>query len=326
MGCNMKKLLFIATGGTIASGNSGSLGLAPELSAEQLLGGISVNAEVHAVQPFSLDSTNLTPEHWIGLAVIIRDSWEDYDGFVIAHGTDTMAYGTAALSCLIQYADKPVVLTGSQLPMNSPDSDAPKNLSDAFRCARQGRGGVWVCFGGRVIVGSSARKVHTRDPDAFRGLCAGDERTVEEFCTGNGCPEGGTVFYNRLDSKVAVLRLTPGISAELVHDIGTHVNALVIEGFGLGGIPDGGGLAQTLEVLMSCGVRIIMTTQVFYGGCDLSVYEVGRAAQRLGLIPAKGMTTEYAVMRSMWALAYSYTAEDFKKLFLDENDRREDYI
>lgn len=315
----MKKILFIATGGTIASVPTDS-GLMPELSANELLAGIDVpDAEIKAVQPFSLDSTNLTPEHWVRLAVIIRDNWSEYDGFVISHGTDTMAYGAAALYCLIQNPDKPVILTGSQLQINTEGSDAPGNLSDAFRCAEQGRGGVWVCFCGRVIRGKAARKVHTTDFDAFRGFTADDEMTVTAFCKCDpGETQGGTVFYNRLDPQAAVLKLTPGISAEIVHDFGTHVNALIIEGFGMGGIPDWGGaeLFHTLETLIACGVRVIMTTQVFAGGCDLTVYEVGQAALKAGVIPAERMTTEYAVMRAMWALAYSCTPEDFRGLFL----------
>lgn len=316
----MKKILFIATGGTIASGNSGG-GLTPEKTAEELLSGIELpEAEIRAVQPFSLDSTNLTPQHWTELAVLIRDSWRDHDGFVIAHGTDTMAYGAVALYCLIQNPDKPVIFTGSQLPMGEQGSDAPRNLADAFRCAVQGRAGVWVCFCGRVIAGNAARKVHTRDFDAFRGFTQDDELTVDDFCTGESRPEGGTLFFNRLDPKAAVLKFTPGISAEMVHDFGTHVNALIIEGFGLGDIPDGDGIPQALETLIACGVRVIMTTQVFQGGCDLSVYAVGQAALNAGAIPAEGMTTEYAVTRAMWALAYSFSADDFRRLFLPTQD------
>lgn len=310
----MKKILFIATGGTIASEPSPE-GLVPELSAGELLSGVVLpEAEIHAVQPFSLDSTNLVPEHWTQLASIIRDGWQDFDGFVIAHGTDTMGYGAAALSCLIQHADKPVVFTGAQLPAKTPGTDAERNLGDAFQCAVMGSGGIWVCFNGRVINGRAARKVHTRDFDAYRGFTPEDEQTVGEFCAGGSEPDGGTVFYNRLNSSAAVLKLTPGISAEMVHDFGTHVNALVIEGFGMGGVPEG--LSGVIEQLISCNVRVIMTTQVHSGGCDLTVYEVGRKALKAGAIPAEGMTTEYAVMRSMWALAYTYTAEDFRDLFL----------
>lgn len=313
----MKKIMFIATGGTIASEPTDS-GLMPELSADTLLAGIEVpDVGIRAVQPFSLDSTNLAPEHWVQLAVMIRDNWSEYDGFVIAHGTDTMAYGAAALYCLIQNPDKPIILTGSQLPMNAPGTDAVRNLTNAFRCAEQGRAGVWVCFCGRVIAGNAARKVHTTDFDAFRGFTAEDEQPAEEFCRNEERQEGGTVFYNRLDSNAAVLKLTPGISAEMVHDYGTHVNALIIEGFGMGGIPDygSGEMFHTLETLTACGVRVIMTTQVFSGGCDLTVYEVGQSALKAGLIPAVGMTTEYAVMRAMWALAYSFSTEDFRQLF-----------
>lgn len=215
----MKKLLFIATGGTIASGDSGS-GLSPEASAEELLSGVNLpDAEIHAIQPFALDSTDLTPQHWMEVAALIRDRWQDFDGFVITHGTDTMAYGAAALSCLIQSACKPVILTGSQLPMSAPDTDARRNLSDALLCAERGRAGVWVCFCGRVIAGNAARKVHTRDFDAFRGFTEDDEHRVEEFLTAEAVEDGGTVFYNRLDPSAAVLKLTPGISAEMVHDM-----------------------------------------------------------------------------------------------------------
>lgn len=207
----MKKLLFIATGGTIASGDSGS-GLSPEASAEELLSGVNLpDAEIHAIQPFALDSTDLTPQHWMEVAALIRDRWQDFDGFVITHGTDTMAYGAAALSCLIQSACKPVILTGSQLPMSAPDTDARRNLSDALLCAERGRAGVWVCFCGRVIAGNAARKVHTRDFDAFRGFTEDDEHRVEEFLTDEAGEDGGTVFYNRLDPSAAVLKLTPGI-------------------------------------------------------------------------------------------------------------------
>ena len=296
----MKKLLFIATGGTIASCDSGS-GLSPEASAEELLSGVNLpDAEIHAIQPFALDSTDLTPQHWMEVAALIRDRWQDFDGFVI----------------------KPVILTGSQLPMSAPDTDARRNLSDALLCAERGRAGVWVCFCGRVIAGNAARKVHTSDFDAFRGFTEDDEHRVEEFLTDEAGEDGGTVFYNRLDPSAAVLKLTPGISAEMVHDMGIHLRALIVEGFGMGGIPDygNGEFAEVFRNLSSCGVHVIMTTQVFQGGCDLSVYKVGRAAQEAGLIAAEGMTTEYAVMRAMWALAYSYDADNFRGLFLDKRN------
>jgi len=276
----MKKLLFIATGGTIASSDCGN-GLSPSMGAGRLLEGIDLpktGVQINTICPFSLDSTNMTPRHWAQLAVLLRDSWREYDGFVVSHGTDTMAYGAAALFCLVQNPDKPIILTGSQLPMGSVGGDAERNLRDAFLCAERGKAGVWVCFCGRVIRGCSARKVDTRGLDAFRGFTAQDETDVRGFCEEAEGKPGGAVFFNRLDPSVAVLKLVPGISAEAVYDFGVHFNALVIEGFGMGGIPDygGGELVRAAETLVGCGVRVIMATQVFAGGIDLSVYEVGR--------------------------------------------------
>lgn len=146
---------------------------------------------------------------------------------------------------------------------------------------------------------------------------------VEEFLTDEAGEDGGTVFYNRLDPSAAVLKLTPGISAEMVHDMGIHLRALIVEGFGMGGIPDygNGELSEVFRNLSSCGVRVIMTTQVFQGGLRLvRCTRSGRAAQEAGLIAAEGMTTEYAVMRAMWALAYSYDADNFRGLFLDQRN------
>ena len=129
-----KKILMIATGGTIASKETEE-GLAPALSSRELLDcvpEVGEVCEVHAVQPFNLDSTNVYSVHWLAIARIIEESYAAYDGFVVTHGTDTMAYTAAALSYLIQGADKPIVLTGSQRSAYSRDTDARANLSDAF--------------------------------------------------------------------------------------------------------------------------------------------------------------------------------------------------
>ena len=154
----MKKQLYIATGGTIASCDSGS-GLSPEASAEELLSGVNLpDAEIHAIQPFALDSTDLTPQHWMEVAALIRDRWQDFDGFVITHGTDTMAYTAAALSYLIQNNAKPVVITGSQQSIFNQDTDARENLRGAFLYAcDDGACGVHIVFDHKVILGTRAR-------------------------------------------------------------------------------------------------------------------------------------------------------------------------
>ena len=133
----MKKILMIGTGGTIASQISQD-GLRPALSSEQLLSfvpKVSEFCKVDCMQLFSLDSTNIRPENWVALARTVQEHYERYDGFVISHGTDTMAYTAAALSYLIQGAKKPVVLTGAQKPISFDSTDSKVNLTDAFLCA-----------------------------------------------------------------------------------------------------------------------------------------------------------------------------------------------
>ena len=130
----MKHILMIGTGGTIASEMSPD-GLTPEISSEQLLAAvprIGELCEVDCLQLYSLDSTSLRPAHWQGLARAIRERYDDYDGFVVSHGTDTMAYTAAALSYLIQGSPKPIVLTGAQKPIWFDGTDSKRNLTDAF--------------------------------------------------------------------------------------------------------------------------------------------------------------------------------------------------
>ena len=130
----MKKILLIATGGTIAS-HSGKDGLIPNIGAEGLLKSVP---EVYdfcqptAIQIYNIDSTNVTPEHWILLATTIRDNYEQYDGFVVCHGTDTMAYTAAMISYMVQHSPKPIVFTGSQKPIDKEDTDGRINLRDSF--------------------------------------------------------------------------------------------------------------------------------------------------------------------------------------------------
>ena len=168
----MKHILMIGTGGTIASEMSPD-GLTPEISSEQLLAAvprIGELCEVDCLQLYSLDSTSLRPAHWQGLARAIRERYDDYDGFVVSHGTDTMAYTAAALSYLIQGSPKPIVLTGAQKPIWFDGTDSKRNLTDAFLYACRGCGGVQIVFNGKVILGTRARKTFSKSFQAFSSV------------------------------------------------------------------------------------------------------------------------------------------------------------
>ena len=168
----MKRILLIGTGGTIASELTES-GLTPELSTEQLLShipSISEFCRADCLQILNLDSTNIAPQHWLAMARCIRAHYDDYDGFVLTHGTDTMAYTAAGLSYLIQGSPKPIVLTGAQKPIGFDSTDSKINLEDAFRVASAEMPGVSIVFNGKIILGTRAQKTHSKSFQAFSSI------------------------------------------------------------------------------------------------------------------------------------------------------------
>ena len=318
----MKRILLIATGGTISCAQT-ELGLTPKLGAAELLmlvPELEGACEISAVQPFSLDSTNMSPNEWSVLAGLIRDRYENYDGFVITHGTDTMAYGAAALSCLIRYNGKPVIFTGSQLSPDAPDSDVKRNLRDAFLCALDDNScGVLIVFGGRIIDGRCACKLHTREADAFRSINRRDTGAVfedgEVVIKEKRVIERDPIFYDKLDNRVATIKLTPGAPSGIFDIDG--VRAVIIESYGAGGLPEIYG--EKLSELLAGGIYAVMSTQVLYGGSNLALYRVGRIVKEKYDLPEVGMmTAEYAAMRAMWALAYSKDYTEFIRLFAEK--------
>lgn len=309
----MKRVLVIATGGTIASAEEGS-GLAPALTGEQLVAFVPEVAQMcHAEvsQVMNVDSTNMRPEGWLAIAGEVRRRYDDFDGFVVLHGTDTLAYTAAGLSYLVQRSPKPVVLTGSQLPMGDPGTDGKRNLLDAVRVAcDDAAAGVMVAFGGKVILGTAARKVRTRSFEAFDSLNVPDLGYVRDGRVewADGAEAGGAAsgvrFYDALNPRVAVLKITPGMDALVIDALRSVCDALVVEAFGLGGIPEYDGITKTLLAWVDAGKTLVMTTQCPYEGADLSVYEVGRAfCDRPGVLMGGSATTEALLAKTMWALA-----------------------
>ena len=236
----MKKVLLIGTGGTIASEVSEG-GLAPELTTEQLLAhipAISAVCTVDCLQLLSLDSTNILPRHWLMMAQTIREHYDDYDGFVLTHGTDTMAYTAAALSYLIQASPKPIVLTGAQKPIGFDSTDSKINLQDAFRCAAEDLPGVSIVFNNKVIPGTRAKKTRSKSFQAFSSinypyLGVLRDGTLLRYIRPE-CADAPR-FYDTLDTKVALLKLTPGAGREVADFLLERNDALIIESFGVGG-------------------------------------------------------------------------------------------
>ena len=311
----MKNILLIATGGTIASKPTKG-GLAPVITPKELLSyvpEIADVAKVGEVQPFNLDSTNVSPRHWLELARIIAERYEEFDGFVVTHGTDTMAYTAAALSYLVQHSKKPIVLTGSQKSVYLRDTDARNNLADAFSyCADDGASGVHVVFDGKVILGTRAKKTRTRSYNAFSSIDYPEIALMRDgkplYYLEEPKPEGAPRFFSALDEDVFVLKLIPGMKPDIFDYLDTHCSALVVESFGSGGLPDYGdaALVHRLGKFLGLGKTVVFTTQVEREGSALDKYEVGRKLKGLGrVLEARSMTLEATVCKLMWLLPFS---------------------
>lgn len=315
----MKHILLIATGGTIASRHTPE-GLAPQITPQELLSYVPDAAslcQIDTVQPLNLDSTNVAPEHWLLLAKLIEEQYDRYDGFVICHGTDTLAYTAAALSYLIQHTRKPIVLTGAQRSIDEDTTDAKVNLMDALRYACAGESGVCIVFGSHVIAGTRARKSRTKSYNAFTSLNFPDLASIHESRVVRYIPwedQGAPVFYHRLNTRVFLLKLTPGMDPAAFAAAGKLCDGLIIESYGVGGIPEV--YLEELDKLISQGKTVIMATQVSREGSDLSVYQVGKHVKdRYHLLESYDMTLEATVVKLMWAMGQSDDPESIRKLF-----------
>lgn len=321
----MKQILFITTGGTIAS-SRGEEGFSPTLAGEDLLRAVPELdglCQIRIKPLMNIDSSNMQPENWITIAETVFAALDQYDAVVVAHGTDTMAYTAAALSFMLRNLNKPVILTGSQIPIGEEGSDGRKNIYDAFCLACDNIPGVYIVFGGRVIRGCRASKVDTKDFRAFASINYPEVATVDS----------GSIHYRRASSEaiaghpqletnlctnVCLLKLIPGTQPELfekVKELGYR--GVVIEGFGAGGVPfQGRNLVPKIEELLQAGIAVAITTQCLSGSSDLTLYEVGQKALKTGAMPAYDMATEALVTKLMWALGQTADLGEVARIML----------
>jgi len=318
-----KKILLIGTGGTIAS-EMGVNGLTPELTTQQLLRyipDISEICQVDCVQLFSLDSTNIQPKHWVRVAHAIREHYAAYDGFVISHGTDTMAYTAAALSYLVQGSPKPIVLTGAQKPIGFETTDSKQNLRDAFTVAVSDMAGVMLVFNGKVILGTRARKTRSKSFEAFSSInypFLGMVQDGKLLCYIRPESRQEPLFYDGVNSRVALMKLIPGANCDVAEYLLEHNDALIIESFGVGGLPvyKSGDYYDKVKFGLDAGKTVVMTTQVENEGSDLSIYHVGTAIKRnLPILEAYDMTTEAVTAKLMWILGQTTDQGRVAELF-----------
>lgn len=305
-----KKVLLIATGGTIASKRSHH-GLKPQITPEELISYIpqvKEFCEVETLQLLNLDSTNVEPAHWKLMAQTIRKYYESFDGFVIAHGTDTMAYTAAALSYMIQNSPKPIVITGAQKPIDMEITDAKSNLLDSFLYASDAASqGVQIVFDGKVIAGTRAKKVRSKSYNAFSSIDYPCLAMIQDMNIMRYIPmlsyEEDVKFFEDMNDNVYLMKMIPGIKARVLPSIFEQYDAIVVESFGVGGIPKS--IAEDFfRLCQEYPERVVvMATQVAHEGSDMTVYEVGRDIKaECRILESYDMTLESVIAKLMWIL------------------------
>ena len=322
----MKTVLLITTGGTIASRLS-DYGLTPSMPLPELLrylDGLTDRYCITTRELLSLDSSNIQADEWILIARTVYAALDDYDGVVITHGTDTMAYTAAMLSFMLQGLRKPVVLTGSQMPIEDPLTDARSNIFTAFAAVECGIPGVSIAFDRKIISGCRAVKVRTMGFDAFKSVNAG--YLGEVFADGIHptvpIPEPEeymepVVLRDDVCREVFLLKLIPGMDPAILFTLrNMNYRGIVIEAFGAGGMQFvRTNMLDQLRALTEEGVSVVVCSQCLYDTSDLTIYEAGCRLLDCGVISAWDMTTEAVVTKLMWALGQTEDPDEVRRIF-----------
>ena len=321
----MKKILMIATGGTIASIPSNN-GLIPKISGKDIISLVPALKNICTIDTaeiMNIDSSNLSPAHYIKMLDTIEKNYNNYDGFVITHGTDTMAYSSSMLACAIENLSKPVVFTGSQLPLKAKATDAYRNLYDAFLAASDNVYGVFLAFNGDIHYGDSVKKVYSEN---FTGFLSINNKTA-------GKSDNNKIIWNKLyknhnikpvfnkniSEKVFVLKMVPSLKPDIIDVlINMGYKGIIIEGYGAGGVPTAdceNNFIPALQKAIENNVAVVCATQCLYDGVHLDKYPAGILSEKYGAISSKNMTLEKTLAKLMLGLGSNMNMKELKEYF-----------
>ena len=318
----MKKILLLTTGGTISSIQSNN-GLVPTDASKILIDALTdPSLKIEYKNIMVLDSSNIQPEEWKIIAKEAFEALNAYDGIIITHGTDTMAYTATMLSFMIQNPNKPIVFTGSQLPLSHPLTDAVLNLKSALEMVKTGKPGIFLAFDRKIMLGCRSVKVRTSAFTAFEsinhkyigkinsnGLWLRDELIKKS----NSEPK----LVLDIETNIFLLKLTPTTNPDIIDLlISAGIKGIVIEAYGAGGISfvrrD---FVSKIKKAVSANIPVVVCSQCLYESSNFHIYEVGNKAIENGAIEALDMTTESAVCKLMYALGQTTDINKVKKIF-----------
>ena len=336
-------ILLIYTGGTIGMKVDPTLQALTPFDFSQIL------EEVPELRKFAyridswtfdplIDSSDVEPSLWISLAELIEEKYEEYDGFVILHGTDTMAYSASALSFMIENLSKPVIFTGSQLPIGMPRTDGKENLISAVEiaAAKDAEGHalvpeVCICFDNILMRGNRTCKMNSDNFRAFRSenLPPLAEAGIHiRYNTGiirrPVSWEDAPVFRKYLDTRVSILKMHPGITPQIVRDImcSPDTRAVIIETYGAGNAPSKEWFLKIVQEAAGMGKIILNVTQCIAGSVNMDIYATGKCLKDAGVVSGYDSTTESALAKLFYLLGTFQDNEQVKQL-LEEDLRGE---
>ena len=317
-----KHILLLTTGGTIASVPGGE-GLEPHRAdvMERELQMLRTYYDITVRDVMCLDSSNIRPEEWQFIATEIFENRVGFDGIVVSHGTDTMAYTASAVTFMLPDIDLPVVFTGSQLPLRDMLSDGPDNLRTAFAMAASGKPGIFLAFDRKVMLGCRAVKVRASGFSAFEsvnaryaGLVSNQGLVLDEQVLPK-CQRPARLCTD-ISKDVFLLKLTPGMNPAVFDMLAAMgYKGIVVEAFGLGGVNVLGRGLRGIQRAVEDGVSVVVTTQCLYDSSDLRVYQVGNRLLEMGVIQGRDMTSEAAMTKLMWAIGQGMEPEEITALF-----------
>jgi L-asparaginase len=314
------KVMIIYTGGTFGMVSNTSGTLVPfdfSLILEHLPTLRNLFLELTVISfEHPIDSSNVQPEHWQTIGRIIFDHYADHDGFVVLHGTDTMAFTASALSFMLPNLAKPIIFTGAQLPISEPRSDARENLITSLEIASAKKEGyaivpeVCIYFDYELLRGNRARKVESMHFDAFKSenypalAKAGVKIDYEPAAIRQSKKEDRLSIYSKFDDSVSILKLFPGINKAVVESVISTkgLKALILETFGSGNAPSFPWFIELLDRVIKQGIVVLNISQCPGGMVLQGKYETSKVLKEIGVISGGDMTTEAAVTKLMLLL------------------------
>ena len=318
-----KKILVLYTGGTIGMYKDKDGSLKP-LKFEQL------EAQIPELKQFDyylnvisleqpLDSSNMTPKDWVNMASIIYDNYKNHDGFVVLHGSDTMAYTASALSFMLENLNKPVILTGAQLPIGIRRTDAKENLISAIEIAADSKTPeVCVYFEYKLFRGNRTTKVNAEHFDAFKSPNFPDLAEagvkIKYLPISYKEKKDPLILHKHMLDEIALLKIYPGMSQNYVKAVlNSPCKAVVLESFGAGNAPTTPWFIDYLKQAIEAGKIVLNTSQCLSGAVSQGLYETSSKLESLGVIGAKDMTKETALAKLMFLLGQRMSNKEVKK-------------